>query len=236
MNLGWWEGRRFHTVRARLEDLSASGALIEVSETPPPSKCVWISLVGLSPVAWVSATVLDGPEVPAKAARFRLSFAETFPYEPFKAAVWGQRGGQHAADPHAAVPSLDPHSPDPEASGTRNGAVTEAQRIRFFLGLGDDRGVGERGTRNDASLISPSPHPPTLVQAHHAQRALHDKVAPISWLVISAVSIVVVLALGIVVITRFRGLRWLAQLPFLAIGPTSLWSQVLAMLENLVAM
>ena len=214
--LGWWEGRQFSTVLAKLRNLSTSGALVEVENGRPTAKRVWICLAGLAPIQWVAATVLDDADDSPESGLLRLNFSESFPYEPFKAAVWGEQGGNHAA---AAPPAQDlpstPSSWASEDSATHHAAVSEAQRIRFFLGIADVPGAGEPEAVEDRSRTPYSPHPPTLAQACQAQRGLRDRVAPISWLTIFAISLIVVLSLTLVVATRFEFMRWLSSLPVL---------------------
>src|SRR3954468_23762940 len=154
--LCWWEGRQFYSVPARLRNLSTSGALIEVENGRPPAKRVWICLAGRSPAEWAPASVQDEKEDASEAGILRLNFFEPFPYEPFKAAVWGEQEGHRAAPPRSELPPSESTTRSYQGSGSRPAAVSEVDRIRFFLGMGDGPGGAKPDADDDRSASPPS--------------------------------------------------------------------------------
>jgi hypothetical protein len=212
--LGWWEGREFRTVLAQLRNLSTSGGMVFVEQGCPAAKRVWICLAGQAPALWVPAEVREVEAEQPGAGCIRLSFFETFPYEPFKAAVWGDQGGDRGS-PHARPDSSPPthSSPESDAAGITTPALTEDQRIRFFLGIAIGPEEDRADCHGDPSRTTHSPHPPTLVQAHHAQLVFQDRIASFPWLTVSAVSLFVVLMLALVVAARLEDVRWLTIIP-----------------------
>ena len=93
--------------------------------------------------------------------------------------------------------------------------MSEAERIRFFLGIADGHQAGGPRSDNEDPRATLSPHPPTLVEAYHAQQVLHDRLAPVSWLTISAISLLILVAIVAVATARLDDLRWLGSLPIL---------------------
>ncbi len=213
--LGWWEGREFRSVSARLRNLSSSGARVVVEGDRPAAQRVWIWVAGQPKIRWVPATLLAEMEDEPEPGSLRLSFAEPFPYESFKAAVWGEQGRHCGSSPAGDLAACMTNSRKIEESGSCPTARSEAERIRFFLGI--DNGRQAEGPRSDAEgpRATVSPHPPTLVEAYHAQQVLHDRLAPISWLTISAISLLILVSILAIVTTRLEDLRWLSGFPFL---------------------
>ena len=215
--LGWWEGRQFSTVPARLRSLSTSGALVDVENGRPAAKRVWICVSGQSPVQWVAANVLDDEEDTPEVGCLRLSFPETFPYEPFKAAVWGEQGGNCRSPPALTEPSPSkPYSPADQGAETGQAALSEEQRIQFFLGLADLPQVKAADSLGDPSRTPPFPQPPTLVQAHRADVLSRDRIALFPWMTVTAISLLIVFLLAIIVLARFEDIRWLGTIPILS--------------------
>jgi hypothetical protein len=210
--LGWWQGRQFRTVAARLRNLSTTGALIDIETDRPPSKNVWICVAGQAPGKWVQAALLDELVDSPGPAEIRLSFAEPFPYDEFKIAVWGDHGGTRVVPPGAHEQHGSNQQARAEiASKPRPAAKSDLEQIRFFLGIADGQGTEEAGSHGNDSGAQGSPSPPTLVQAYHAEQLLHDRIAPLSWLTIWTISLLLAFSIAAVASTRFEGLRWLGS-------------------------
>jgi hypothetical protein len=214
--LGWWQGRQFRTVSARLRNLSTTGALVRIDADHPPSKLVWICVAGQAPGKWVQAALVDEPNDATKPGEIRLSFAEPFPYDAFKIAVWGDHGGTRGAtpSPHGSHGS-NSRAPAEIAPTSGPAASSELEQIRSFLGIDDGRGTGGEGSNGADPRTPRSPHPPSLVEAYHAEQALRDRIAPISWAVMWSISLLVAISLAGVVAARLGDVRWLGSFPFL---------------------
>jgi hypothetical protein len=207
LRLGWWEGKRFRTISAGLHNLSITGALIQMEEDGWPGVGkVWISLCGQEVVHWVQAEILEASSEPEGPRCVRMKFPEPFPYEVFKAAVWGesserQRPGRPGAD--EAPPAFS--SAGDSAQETRNLALSDVERIRFFLELDSERDASSRGGPSPGTV--PSPHPPTLVEAQRSQMLLHDRIAPLSWLMVTVISLAVSVLLALLAAGHFMNVR-----------------------------
>jgi hypothetical protein len=192
------------------------GALIGIEGERPATQRVWVCVDGQAPGAWVQANLLDEPADAPGPAELRLSFAEPFPYDAFKVAVWGDHGGTRVARPSPHVPHKSHQQAHADlASRTRPAAVPERERIRFFLGIDASEGTHGAGPDGEDSRGPRSPNPPSLIEAYRAEQALRDRIAPLSWLTISAISLLLALALAFVVATRLEVVRWLGSFPFL---------------------
>ena len=90
--LGWWKGTEFQSVAAKIADISLRGAMLTVPELPLAEQAVWFcppNLCATSPSEWLEAKVIEarkrflGPRV------VRIILRKPFPYEIFKAVVYG---------------------------------------------------------------------------------------------------------------------------------------------------
>ena len=200
IRLGWWQGQHFPTISARLRNLSVSGALVQLEEgaVGPAGVEAWICLVDQSAKHWVQAEVVEVcPELPETPCVVRLKFLDAFPYEPFKTAVWDDglaRGKPAWPDADDTPPSCQDES---SAKATNPVAMTQSERILFFLQL-DAENVASSG-RGPEIIALASPHPPTLLEAYRSQMVSADKVASFPWVVMLLVGLSVSMLLGILV-------------------------------------
>ncbi len=181
LRLGWWEGKTFRTVPGMLRNLSISGAFLQLEDDspPPPSRKVWLSLGSGESLPWVQAEVLDGGESAEGPARLRLRFAEPFPYEAFKTAVWGGTA-KHRTDGSRGdmAESAEPVLAAAEKVPAGRGQLSELDRKRFFLGVDDDQKPSSPRER----LPDPAfPDRLTHVGSRHEQMVLADRLSWITW-------------------------------------------------------
>jgi len=200
IRLGWWQGQHFPTISARLRNLSVSGALVPLEEgaVGPAGVKAWICLADQSATHWVQAEVVGvSPELPETPCVVRLKFLDAFPYESFKTAVWDD--GLARGKP--AWPGADDTPPscqdESSAKATNPVAMTQSERILFFLQL-DAENVASSG-RGPEIIALASPHPPTLLEAYRSQMVSADKVASFPWVVMLLVGLSVSMLLGILV-------------------------------------
>jgi hypothetical protein len=200
IRLGWWQGQHFPTISARLRNLSVSGALVQLEEgaVGPAGVKAWICLADQSATHWVQAEVVGvSPELPETPCVVRLKFLDAFPYESFKTAVWDD--GLARGKP--AWPGADDTPPscqdESSAKATNPVAMTQSERILFFLQL-DAENVASSG-RGPEIIALASPHPPTLLEAYRSQMVSADKVASFPWVVMLLVGLSVSMLLGILV-------------------------------------
>ena len=93
--------------------------------------------------------------------------------------------------------------------------MSEQEHIRFFLGIDEGRRAEVAGPEEEDTRTPRSPHPPSLVEAYAAEQALRNRFAPLSWLTIASVSLLLALGMAVVVATRMEAVRWLGSFPFL---------------------
>jgi hypothetical protein len=211
MRLGWWEGKTFRTVPDTLCNLSISGALLKLEDDAPhpPTREVWMTLGGAAALPWVRAEIVDCHECAGASCCKRLRFAEPFPYEAFKAAVWGGTAKRRADD--------DPGNPSARAAPVPAGAdkteagrerPSELDRIRFFLGIGDDQELPSPLDR----LPDPGAFPDrlSLVGARHEQMVLADRLSWITWLFGFMICLLMICFLAIVARMRYETVLKLA--------------------------
>src|SRR5271166_189803 len=206
--LGWWQGQHFPTISARLRSLSVSGSLVQLEEgaVGPAGVKAWICLADQSAAHWVQAEVVEVcPELPETPCMVRLKFLDAFPYESFKTAVWDD--GLARGNP--AWPGVDDTPPpcqdEDSARATNHVAMTERERIRFFLQR-DAENVASSGRGPEIADLA-SPHPPTLLEAHRSQMVSADKVASFPWLVVLLVGLSVSILLGLFAMGHMVNLR-----------------------------
>jgi hypothetical protein len=206
--LGWREGTLFRTHVVSLRNLSMTGALMRVEPPCPASGTIWLAVAGRKPANWVQGEILEAITGPEGERDLRVQLRESFPYEDFKAAIWG-------AEASPAAPTA-PDGPSDSATKLDHGAVAasspvkaalgDAQRLRFFLGQEDEepnRNEEEPGLRP----ASYSASPPCLIDAQRAHRAMEDRVSHLSWVTVLALCVSVSLLVALVVTARLHSLR-----------------------------
>jgi hypothetical protein len=88
--LGWWEGRAFQSTAAKIVDLSLRGALFTVDAFPPKDQPVWMCPPGIaSNEEWIEVKVIGAKKRLFGPREVRVTFRKVFPYEIFKAVVYG---------------------------------------------------------------------------------------------------------------------------------------------------
>lgn len=88
--LGWWEGQAFQSTAAKIVDISLRGALLVVESFPPKDKEVWFCPPGITATdEWIDVKVIDSRKKLFGPREVRLAFRKVFPYEIFKAVVYG---------------------------------------------------------------------------------------------------------------------------------------------------
>ena len=208
IRLGWWQGQQFPTISARLRNLSVSGALVQLEEgaVGPAGVKAWICLADQSATHWVQAEVVGVcPELPETPCVVRLKFLDAFPYESFKTAVWDDglaRGKPAWPDADDTPPPCQDES---SARATNPVAMTQSERILFFLQL-DAENVAS-SDRGPEIVALASPHPPTLLQAYRSQMVSADKVASFPWVVVLLVGLSVSILLGLLAMGHMINLR-----------------------------
>lgn len=93
--LGWWGGEHFHSTPAEVLDFSLRGCRMIVEQLPPTKDQVWFYASGAgsnansTPSDWIESKLIEsrkrlfGPRV------VQIAFRGSFPYEVFKAVVYG---------------------------------------------------------------------------------------------------------------------------------------------------
>jgi hypothetical protein len=105
--LGWWEGKEFRHIPVVISDISLRGAMLTV-EKLPTTPSVWFCPPSLSlsaPKVWLEARVIEVRKRLMGPRRMRIIFRKSFPYEIFKAVVYGPEavGG---AQPQSWIPEV----------------------------------------------------------------------------------------------------------------------------------
>lgn len=85
--VGWWDGPKYRTVPAKIEDICQTGALILVAELPPEGHPVWVRIESPMTIDW-SELVVVGMLSPWNGVKaLRVAFATNCPYDMFKMAL-----------------------------------------------------------------------------------------------------------------------------------------------------
>ena len=208
IRLGWWQGQHFPTISARLRNLSVSGALVQLEEgaVGPAGVKAWICLADQSATHWVQAEVVEVcPELPETPCVVRLKFLDAFPYESFKTAVWDDGLARGKPAWPGADDTPPPCQDEDSARATNPVAMTERERIRFFLQLDAETVASSRRGPEIAALASP--HPPTLLEAYRSQMVSAGKVASFPWLVVLLIGLSVSILLGLLAMGHMINLR-----------------------------
>jgi hypothetical protein len=135
-----------------------------------------------------------------------LKFPEVFPYEGFKAAVWGDVQGR--STPSGPDPAALPQSqatPEAAALGISSGDELEDERIRPPLedetAWPDTRGQGT--IPEDLA----SWQPPSLVEVRRKHMRLYDRAAALPWLATSLLGLLAAVLLAILARIQVEHLR-----------------------------
>jgi hypothetical protein len=96
--LGWWDNEQFQSTPAEVLDLSLRGCRMTVDRFPETKASVWFCPLGTGTGASATATSSDWIEARLIESRKRLFgprvvrivFRRSFPYEIFKAVVYGR--------------------------------------------------------------------------------------------------------------------------------------------------
>jgi len=88
--LGWWEGQAFQSTAAKIIDISLRGAKLTVDAFPPDDRSTWFCPPGVtSQDEWIEAKLVGTRKKLFGPREVRLAFRKVFPYEVFKAVVYG---------------------------------------------------------------------------------------------------------------------------------------------------
>ena len=88
--LGWWEGQAYQSTAARIIDISLRGALLVVDSLPPKDQPVYFCPPGVTPNdEWIEVKVIAARKKMFGPREVRITFRKVFPYEIFKAVVYG---------------------------------------------------------------------------------------------------------------------------------------------------
>jgi hypothetical protein len=89
--LGWWDESNFTTRSVQLINLSMSGCLVEAPQHPrrAEQQAVWLRPLAVAPSEWIQGVVVSIHKPLFKRCRIRLSFLAPFPYDSYKALVYG---------------------------------------------------------------------------------------------------------------------------------------------------
>lgn len=88
--IGWWEGQAFQSTSAKIVDFSLRGAMLTVETFPPKDQALWFCPPGVSAQdEWIEASMIASRKRLFAPREIRISFLKVFPYEVFKAVVYG---------------------------------------------------------------------------------------------------------------------------------------------------
>lgn len=154
----------------------------------------------------MSAEVLEVTSEPEGSGSIRLRFPDSCLYEVFKAAVWGSQTQEpmvlcsRSSDP----PAVQDPSETPTTRGLGPASHPQDSQARFAeTAPAPVQGV----TPASSSRAAYSRQPRTLVEAHREDLVLRDRMAPLPWLVSSAICLLIVFVLGILAAGRFEILQ-----------------------------
>jgi hypothetical protein len=98
--LGWWEGQTFQNTAAKIIDISLRGALLNVDAFPPKDQPGWLCPPGMSANdEWSEVKLIDSRKKLFGPRELRVAFRKVFPYEIFKAVVYGPDSFKTAEQP-----------------------------------------------------------------------------------------------------------------------------------------
>jgi hypothetical protein len=88
--IGWWEGQTYQTTAAKIIDISLRGALLHVDTLPPRDQAIWFCPPGITTnEEWIEVKTINLRKKLFGAREIRVAFRKVFPYELFKAVVYG---------------------------------------------------------------------------------------------------------------------------------------------------
>jgi hypothetical protein len=90
--LCWHVGEEHKYTQSEILNVSTTGLLLQVVESPPEHAKVWVRLEEPNPTDWVEADVVRVESRWGEPKTARLRFRESCPYDIFKAAVNGFAG------------------------------------------------------------------------------------------------------------------------------------------------
>jgi hypothetical protein len=102
--IGWWEGQAFQNTGATIIDISLRGALLTVESFPPKDQPLWFCPPGVAASdEWIEVKLIGVKKKLFGPREVRVAFRKVFPYEIFKAVVYGPDAFK-AVEPPAWVP------------------------------------------------------------------------------------------------------------------------------------
>ena len=88
--VGWWEGEEFRSTAAKIIDISLRGALLTVECFPPKDKAIFFCPPGAAAnEEWLEVKIVGAKKRLFGPREIRVAFRKVFPYEVFKAVVYG---------------------------------------------------------------------------------------------------------------------------------------------------
>ena len=114
--LGWWENEVFRSTPAQLLDISLRGCRMTVDQLPQIKAPLWFCPPGVGETApssqadWIEAKLIDSRRRLFGPRLVRVVFRKSFPYEVFKAVVYGRE----------RVGGLRPNLWVPEGTGSQD--------------------------------------------------------------------------------------------------------------------
>jgi hypothetical protein len=88
--IGWWKGDAFQSRAAKILDISLRGALLTVETFPPKGYPVLFCPAGVAAgEEWIEVKVIATKKKLFGPREIRVAFRKAFPYEVFKAVVYG---------------------------------------------------------------------------------------------------------------------------------------------------
>lgn len=98
--IGWWEGQTYQTAAAKIIDISLRGALLHVDTLPPKDLPIWFCPPGITANdEWIEVKTINLRKRLFGAREIRVAFRKVFPYEIFKAVVYGMDSLQDFKSP-----------------------------------------------------------------------------------------------------------------------------------------
>ena len=98
--IGWWEGQAFQSTAAKIIDISLRGAMLTVDAFPPKDKPIWFCPPGvLASDEWIEVKMISSRKKLFGPREVRIAFRKAFPYEVFKAVVYGPDSFKSAETP-----------------------------------------------------------------------------------------------------------------------------------------
>ena len=88
--IGWWEGQAYQSTAAKIVDISLRGAMLTVDTFPPKDQPIWFCPPGVSATdEWIEVKLIASKKKLFGPREVRIAFRKAFPYEIFKAVVYG---------------------------------------------------------------------------------------------------------------------------------------------------